>query len=142
MMPTPITPALRTKVYNLDNDRCAYCRTPEYLTSVTFEVDHIIPISAGGETTVANLCLACPSCNRYKAARQTAPDPDTGQETPLYHPRQQAWTTHFTWNDDATHIIGLTATGRATVSTLRMNRPALVHLRQLWRKMGFAIDEV
>ena len=140
-MPASITAALRAMIYDLDRNRCAYCQTPEHLTSVTFEVDHIVPVSAGGETTVENLCLACPSCNRHKAARQTAPDPDTGQEAPVYHPRQQAWTTHFAWNTNTAHIIGLTAIGRATVSALRMNRPALAHLRQLWRKMGFAIDE-
>ena len=30
------------------------------------EVEHILPMIAGGETTEDNLCLACPRCNRYK----------------------------------------------------------------------------
>lgn len=42
----------------------AYCRTPEALTVTTFEFEHIIPLSAGGQTVFDNLCLACP-CNKY-----------------------------------------------------------------------------
>ncbi|MFQ5856277.1 MAG: HNH endonuclease [Anaerolineae bacterium] len=37
-----------------------------------------MPASADGETTLDNLCLACLACNRYKGARQSAPDPETG----------------------------------------------------------------
>ncbi|HAG84344.1 MAG TPA: hypothetical protein DCL61_25110 [Cyanobacteria bacterium UBA12227] len=46
------------------NNCCAYCRTAEVLTVTTFEFEHIIPRSLGGETIWENLCLACPSCNR------------------------------------------------------------------------------
>ncbi len=49
---------------------CAYCLTAELLTATTFEFDHIMPRSLGGETVLANLCLACPSYNRDKADRQ------------------------------------------------------------------------
>jgi 5-methylcytosine-specific restriction endonuclease McrA len=42
---------------------CAYCHTAEALTVVTFEVEHIIPLAAGGETAPQNLCLACPTWN-------------------------------------------------------------------------------
>lgn len=45
---------------------CAYCLTAESLTVTIFEFEHIMPRSAGGETVFDNLCLACPSCNRYK----------------------------------------------------------------------------
>ncbi len=127
---------LRSQVRERDRDRCVYCQTPEHLTVTTFEVDHIVPICAGGESVSKNLCLACPTCNRYKGARQSAPDPKTGQITHLYHPRQQKWSAHFTWNNDATQIIGLSPTGRATVEALRMNRSQIVHLRQLWVKIG------
>jgi len=39
---------------------------------VTFEIDHIIPLADGGKNQDQNLCLSCPTCNRYKAARTTA----------------------------------------------------------------------
>jgi hypothetical protein len=111
---------------------CAYCRTAESLTVVTFEFEHIVPRSAGGQTTLDNLCLACPTCNRHKAQRQTALDPLDSQSVMLFHPHLQLWTEHFQWNEDYTELVGLTPTGRATITALRMNRPSLIRLRRLW----------
>ena len=115
---------------------CVYCRTAESLTVTTFEFEHIVPLSKGGETTFENLCLACPSCNRYKATRQTATDPITQEEVELFHPQKQSWTNHFEWNEEAIEIVGLTPIGRATVVVLKMNRPQLLRVRQMWVKMG------
>ena len=115
---------------------CAYCRTAEALTVTTFEFEHILPRSAGGETVFENLCLACPNCNRYKATRQTAVDPITGENVSLFNPQRQLWEEHFCWNDNATEIIGLTPVGRATISALKMNRPQLTRVRGMWVKMG------
>jgi hypothetical protein len=127
--------ALRAQVRQLDGARCAYCQTPEALTITTFEIDHIIPVSAGGATTLGNLCLTCPACNRFKSARQTAIDPDTARVVPLYHPRRDEWSVHFAWSNDRQRILGITPSGRATVEALRMNRPQLVNLRRIWAKM-------
>lgn len=114
---------------------CAYCRTQETLTVAIFEIEHIIPHSAGGKTVFENLCLACPTCNRYKAHRQDAPDPITNEITPLFHPYLQKWDDHFAWINNALEIQGLTPSGRATISALKMNRPQLVRVRALWVKM-------
>ena len=135
-MSSTVSAQLRLQAHARAEGRCEYCQTPEELTVTTFEVDHIVPLSAGGATVLDNLCLACPACNRHKAARQSAPDPETGQSVPLYHPRQQEWSVHFAWSEDATQIMGLTPTGRATVEALQMNRPRMVRLRNLWMKMG------
>ncbi len=81
---------------------CSYCRTAENLTVVTFEIEHIVPLSAGGETAFENLCLSCPMCNRYKASLTVATDPVTQTETPLFQPQQQRWLDHFAWNENAT----------------------------------------
>jgi hypothetical protein len=126
---------LRTQVRERDNDLCAYCHTPEALTVTTFEIDHIVPVSQGGKTSLGNLCLACPSCNRHKGARQSVPVPGTGERVPLYHPRHQAWSAHFVWSDDKTQLVGLTPVGRATIEALHINRPQMVRLRGLWTKM-------
>jgi hypothetical protein len=139
-MTSAIPPDLRAQVHRLDQARCAYCQTPEDLTITAFEIDHIVPISAGGQTTLENLCLTCPACNRFKAARQTAADPDAGGAVALYHPRRDEWFIHFMWNSDRLRILGLTPAGRATVEALRMNRPQLVHLRRLWAKMGVFLE--
>ncbi|RUT02572.1 HNH endonuclease [Dulcicalothrix desertica PCC 7102] len=117
-------------------DCCAYCRTAEFLIATTFEFEHIRPRSAGGETNFNNICLACPSCNRYKASRQTGLDIEQGQEAALFHPQQQLWEEHFAWNEDCTEIIGITEIGRATISVLKMNRPQLIRIRKMWVEMG------
>ncbi|HID53230.1 MAG TPA: HNH endonuclease [Anaerolineae bacterium] len=115
---------------------CAYCHTAESLTIAIFEIEHIIPRSAGGKTIFKNLCLACPTCNRFKANRQEVVDPQTQQLTPLFHPHRQLWKEHFTWNEDGAQIMVLSPTGRATIGALRMNRPQLIHVRRMWVKMG------
>lgn len=118
------------------NNCCAYCQTAENLTVTTFEFEHIKPISAGGETSFQNLCLSCPSCNRYKASRQSYLDPITKKEVFLFNPQNQSWDNHFQWNQNQTEIIGLTPQGRATIDALKMNRPQLIRVRKMWVKMG------
>lgn len=130
-----ISDDLRRRVYEIDKGRCAYCHTPEHLVITTFEIDHIVPVSAGGATILENLCLSCPVCNRRKSVRQSVPDPETGSSVPLFHPRQQEWGIRFVWNSDSTRIIGLTSTGRATAEALRMNRQQMMRLRRLWLRM-------
>lgn len=128
--------SLREEVRRLDGERCAYCHAPEALSVAIFELDHIVPVSAGGGDAINNLCLACPACNRYKGARQDALDPESGNTVPFYHPRADLWAEHFVWNADATLLQGKTPTGRATIEALRMNRPHLQRLRRLWRRLG------
>lgn len=43
---------------------CAYCSSSEYL-----EVDHIIPVCAGGKSDISNLQALCRTCNRKKGGR-------------------------------------------------------------------------
>ncbi len=127
---------LRRQVREQFKNCCAYCGTAESLTVAIFEVEHIVPRAKGGETTLTNLCLACPSCNRYKSTQQTATDPSTKQITSLFNPQQDVWTDHFAWNEDFTEIVGSTTTGRVTVTALRMNRAQLIRVRRMWVKMG------
>ena len=127
---------LRAHIRELDQGRCAYCHTPESLTVVTFEIDHIVPQSTGGETHADNLCLACPSCNRHKGARRRVLLPTAEQSVPLYHPRHQLWSDHFAWNDDGTLLVGMTSVGSVTTEALHINRPQMVRLRALWRSAG------
>ncbi|MBN1486107.1 MAG: HNH endonuclease [Anaerolineae bacterium] len=117
--------------------RCGYCLSSEILTGIPLTVDHILPISAGGETTRDNLWLACYPCNEYKSAKTHAEDPETGELVTLFNPRTQEWYKHFTWSDDGTHIIGLTSVGRATVFELHLNRLLLVCARSRWVLAGW-----
>ncbi len=104
---------------------------------VTFEVEHIIPRSAGGKTEAGNLCLSCPTCNRRKAARLTASDPLGGGKVHIYHPNQQVWNDHFAWSEDGTQLVGLTAIGRTTAVALRMNRSHCT-VATILDRVGFA----
>jgi 5-methylcytosine-specific restriction endonuclease McrA len=77
------------------NDLCEYCRLPQLSQEATFHDDHIMPIVAGGLTTIDNLALACVTCSLRKAARQRLPDPSTGQLVTVFHPRKDRWSDHF-----------------------------------------------
>jgi hypothetical protein len=107
------------------------------VTGIPLEVDHIIPLSAGGETCLENLCLACAPCNRRKGVRTVATDPRTGQQVLLFHPRRQRWDEHFTWSKDGAQIVGLTPTGRATVIALDLNNVLRVRAREMWIVAGW-----
>src|SRR5262249_4787710 len=101
-----------------------------------FHIDHIIPTARGGATVFGNLCLSCPFCNQFKQQRTRARDPQTGRTTRLFNPRRDKWRQHFKWSDDGTQLVGLTASGRATVSALCMNNAISVKARGYWVVSG------
>jgi hypothetical protein len=136
-----IPAALRQAVIESAQGRCAYCRTPERLMGVTFEIEHVVPRSARGRTQAGNLCFSCPTCNRCKANRLSASDPEARRSARLFHPNRDQWSEHFAWSPDGSQILGLTPTGRATARALRFNRPVLVALRQYWRATGIRLEE-
>ena len=109
--------------------RCQYCLMHEALQGATFHIEHIIPRSKGGESTLENLALACPGCNLHKASKTVAIDPATGDSVPLFHAIRQTWSEHFQFH--GYEIQGLTASGRATVAAFDLNHPR----RQLIRKV-------
>lgn len=127
---------LRRRIRTHFRDHCAYCRTPEALTVVTFEFEHIVPSSLGGETVFHNLCLSCPTCNRYKSDRTSGSSDPASVEFPLFHPHLNLWNEHFEWSSDATLLIGQTQIGQVTIATLKMNRPQIVRVRRLWAAMN------
>lgn len=108
--------------------RCEYCRMHQSLQGATFYLEHIIPISRGGRTELANLAWASPSCNLRKADRVEATEPETGLPVSLFHPRLHNWHEHFQWYDH--RDAGLTAIGRATVAALGFNDERRILIRQ------------
>ena len=116
-------------------DLCEYCRLPQWSQEATFHVDHVRPTAAGGPTSADNLALACVTCSLRKGARIRGRDPKSGAAAALFHPRRQAWETHFRWSP-TWRVVGRTPTGRATVAALGMNRDAVVRLRQIWAELG------
>lgn len=117
--------------------RCGYCQTQEAVVGMPLQIEHLIPLAAGGRTTEDNLWLACPRCNLHKGIRTHARDPETGQLVPLFDPRRQHWADHFSWEQRGLMIVGLTPIGRATVVALQMNNDYVVHARQVWIACGW-----
>ena len=60
---------LRAYVAARENHRCAYCGKGDWEDSARFNLDHIVPRSAGGPTNVRNIVWSCKRCNERKAAR-------------------------------------------------------------------------
>jgi len=116
---------------------CEYCRSQARFALQSFSVEHIVPRSRGGKTILENLALACQGGNNHKYIKTEGYDSVDDTFVPLYHPRQQRWQDHFTWNDDCTLIIGLTPTGRATVATLALNRAGVTN----WRRVLYVMRE-
>lgn len=128
---------LRQRIARQADYRCGYCLTSERLTGIRLTLDHLIPIATGGLTIENNLWVACRPCNEFKGTQTQAFDPQTRRNVLLYNPRIQKWREHFAWNADGTLILGLTASGRATVEALQMNHDLIVHARRQWVKVGW-----
>jgi len=136
MSRSAIPPSLRRQISEQARHRCGYCLTAAILVGSELEIDHLIPHSRGGKTEELNLWLACAGCNDIKSNRIYGTDPLSYRSVKLYNPRLQSWDRHFEWRDGGAIIEGLTATGRATVELLRLNRPALVRSRRIWIVCG------
>ncbi len=113
--------SLRRTVAERANEQCEYCQYPEQFSPSSFEVEHIVPKSAGGLTEHNNLALACSHCNAHKATRQKGIDPFTGTDVRLFNPRIDDWAIHFLLNQETGEIEGQTSIGRSTVEVLMMN---------------------
>jgi len=57
----------RLNIYERDNYHCTYCG--KQLTRFTATLDHIMPVSEGGDNSAENLKTACLQCNSRKTAR-------------------------------------------------------------------------
>ena len=115
---------------------CEYCRAPEIVFNLAFEIEHITPQARGGETTESNLALSCRSCNLYKSNHVSAEDWQTREEVGLFNPRSDVWGEHCSLGVETGEIEGLTACGRATVLRLRMNSAGQVEARKSWIRLG------
>ena len=126
--------ALKRAVFQRARGRCEYCGLAQAGQEARFHVDHVHPLAEGGATELQNLALACVSCSLRKGARRRMADPQTGKLAAVFHPRRQAWSHHFQWK--GCRVVGLTATGRATVEGLKLNRALAQAIRAEERLLG------
>lgn len=126
-MSTYVSAALRKQVIERADSRCEYCRFPQSVTLLAFEMEHIISEKHGGTTTLDNLALACPYCNRAKGTDLGSIDPETNQLTPFFHPRTQIWQAHFILSGAT--ILPQTPEGRVTALIFQFNHPDRIQER-------------
>ncbi|MGQ4646510.1 HNH endonuclease [Lyngbya aestuarii] len=129
-----IPASFRRLVIQRADNRCKYCKISQIGQVATFHIDHIVPVVAGSKTIAKNLALACVSCSLRKGARQNLEDSETGKVVSIFNPRQQVWKEHFDWN--GVQVVGLTATGRATVQSLDLNRATMLAIRAEEKLLG------
>jgi hypothetical protein len=99
-------------------------------------MDHIVPLSTGGESEAENLAYSCGGCNGHKHNKTHHFDPLTGRLSRLFHPRQHKWNEHFQWSEDEVLVLGITPIGRTTVELLQINRQSNINLRGLLKMAG------
>jgi len=126
-----VTDEERRRIVERARGCCEYCLSPALFATQSFSLEHIVPRSKGGRTSLENLAYSCQGCNNHKYNRIESPDPVSGLAVALFHPRLRRWSDHFAWNEDYTIVIGVSPEGRATVEALRLNRPGLVNLRRV-----------
>jgi 5-methylcytosine-specific restriction endonuclease McrA len=133
-MSTYVPASLRRQVIERAGDRCEYCRFPQKATLLAFEMEHIIAEKHGGITSLENLALSCPYCNRAKGTDLGSIDPETNQLVPFFNPRTQSWQEHFALTGAV--IMPLTAEGRVTVLILQFNHPDRLQERERLLAIG------
>ena len=124
-----ISRALRREVRERAKGCCEYCLLPEEQAFFAHEPDHIIATKHGGQSTIDNLALACFDCNRFKGSDIVSIDPANGELTPLFNPRTQEWSEHF--SIEGGRINPRTANGRVTELVLKLNLPSRVEVREI-----------
>ena len=124
---TDVPRRLRRTVRTRAGGRCEYCRMPEDLDVLGFQVDHVVARQHGGRTVPSNLAFACAPCNGSKGPNVAGVDPRTKTITPLFNLRKHRWPDHLRWRGPV--LVGLTARGRATIAVLRINAEVNVQAR-------------
>jgi HNH endonuclease len=119
---------LEEQVWRRADSCCEYCHFAAEFAEYSFHIDHIIAEKHGGETDSENLALEYFYCNTSKEPNIAGFDRETGDITPLFNTRKQAWHEHFRWRGP--YPVGLTPEGRATVEVLNINEPDAVTLRR------------
>ncbi len=130
--------SVKTKLFIRERAKhcCEYCKSPDSFSTELFSCEHILPRSKNGSNSIDNLAFACIGCNIFKSDKIQGIDPVSRTIFPLFNPRAMEWETHFIWNNTFQLMIGKTAIGRATIETLKLNRPPLQNLRKALVAVG------
>jgi hypothetical protein len=83
-----IPPSIRLHVLVRDGFACVYCGAKRS-DGHELEIDHVIPVSAGGTSHQDNLVAACKPCNRGKAGRQIVSVQAGDQDAGVFQPADE-----------------------------------------------------
>ncbi len=125
---------LRFSVIERANNLCEYCLLQEAVAFFSFQIDHIISIKHGGETTLDNLAYSCLFCNRNKGSDLGSVLLPNLALIRFYNPRIDKWNDHFGYLNAT--IRPKTDIGRVTIKILEMNHPNRIAERQLLIQAG------
>lgn len=132
-----VSDSLRKRVREAAYNRCGYCQIPGEYVYAPMEIDHLLPIAAGGTDDEANLWIACPWCNSYKHDQTEARDAVSNEIVRLYNPRTDVWGDHFAFDEhDKARILGISMIGRVTAAALRFNNDDALNFRRLLVRLG------
>ncbi len=91
---TYVPTAVRDLVYARAKGCCEYCLISEEVSFAMHQIDHVIAEKHGGLTIEENLALSCVLCNKHKGSDIASID-ETGEVVPLFNPRRDDWSEHF-----------------------------------------------
>jgi hypothetical protein len=63
-----ISKKMRFEIFKRDNFTCQYCSAKP--PNIPLEIDHILPVSKGGDNSKDNLITSCFDCNRGKSSNE------------------------------------------------------------------------
>ena len=72
--PTQIAKSHRWRILERDGFRCAYCGASAREDGVRLHIDHVVPISRGGEDVAGNVLICCKPCNLSKGSQSMSAD--------------------------------------------------------------------
>ena len=88
---TKVSAKLRREVVKRADGFCEYCRSNSTFSDSPFDIEHIVPLSAGGKTVSENLALSCHGCNLHKSSKTEGFDIISEEIVGLFHPRTDDW---------------------------------------------------
>jgi hypothetical protein len=123
-----INAELRRLVAQRAGYSCEYCLITEKNTP-SCQVDHIISVKHGGDSTAENLCYACLFCNLQKGTDLGSINWRSGELVRFFNPRRDSWREHFQL--DGAIIRSSTDIGEVTARILDFNDEDRILERQI-----------
>lgn len=135
---------IRFEVFKRDKFTCQYCG--KSAPDVILHVDHIMPISKGGEEDITNLITACQDCNLGKGARELDDDATVKkqkQQLDELQERREQLEMMVEWQKGLIDLDNQAADEAAIIwrdllKDYSLNDSGISELRKLLRKYGFA----